>query len=406
MVDVAGAPLPGGWAVGRLGDIARVTIGRTPARAVPAYWGPGHPWASIGDLTAKIITATKEEVTPLAAAQMSQVPAGTLLMSFKLTLGRVAFAGRDMFTNEAICAIRNPSVDAQYLYYALGRADFARVGAQAVKGSTLNSQSLASLEIPVPPAAQQAAIARVLADLDLAIDVLTDDVGKRRAVWLAAALDLIAGRVRLPGFDGGWRTTTLGNAFEFLKTANNPRSDLGDAGEVGYIHYGDIHTSARVTLDCSTAPLPRIAASKVSTATRLRDGDLVVADASEDLTGIGKAFEIDGVGAAAVVAGLHTLLLRPKPATIAPGFGAYVPWMPSVRASLERWATGVSVFGISRGNMRAIALDLPPVEEQAAIATVLRAASASVEQVELQLAKTRNVKVAVARDLLTGRTTL
>ena len=403
--DVGTAPPPAGWSVRQLGDISKITIGRTPSRSVRAFWGPGHPWAAISDLNAKVVSATREQVTPLAARDLTVIPKGTLMMSFKLTLGRLAFAGVDMYSNEAICSLFDPAVDPGYLYYALSRANFARVGARAVMGHTLNSEALARLEVLVPPAAEQVAIAHSLSDVDDLVAALGAQIDKKRAVRTAAIRDLLTRVARLPGFEGTWRTTTIGELFTLLSTANNPRYDLSDEGDVGYVHYGDVHGWTSVTLDCVTTALPRIARARVQGITRLQSGDLIVVDASEDYDGIGKMVEVSEPGRE-TVGGLHTLLLRPVAGAVARGFGAFVQFMPSVRRALLRTATGVSVYGITRGNLKSIEIILPSIEEQSAIARVLLDMTAEIDHLEAKRVKAISLKTAMAQTLLTGRTRL
>ena len=89
-----------------------------------------------------------------------------------------------------------------------------------------------------------------------------------------------------------WEVKTIGDMFEFLNTANNPRSDLLENGEIKYIHYGDIHTKWVSFLDCASDELPLIREDKVRNAPFLEDGDLVMADASEDYDGIGISVEV------------------------------------------------------------------------------------------------------------------
>jgi type I restriction enzyme S subunit len=120
------------WDMRRLCAICEIAMGRTPPRLNHAYWGKGYKWLSIADLKAKIITESKEEITSLAAAEMPIIRKGTLLMSFKLSIGRLAFAGCDLYTNEAICSFNNLKADAEFLYYVLGRTDFSLYGKQAV----------------------------------------------------------------------------------------------------------------------------------------------------------------------------------------------------------------------------------------------------------------------------------
>jgi type I restriction enzyme, S subunit len=80
-----------GWVVKRLGEICEIGMGRTPPRLNGAFWGKGYKWLSIADLKSKVVNESKEEITSLAAVDMKIIPKGTLLMSFKLSLGRLCF---------------------------------------------------------------------------------------------------------------------------------------------------------------------------------------------------------------------------------------------------------------------------------------------------------------------------
>lgn len=187
----------GHWQARRLGEIADITMGRTPSRLNAAFWGKGHTWLSIADLTSKIVTESKEEITPLAAAKMTRVAPGTLLMSFKLSIGRLCFAGCDLYTNEAICAFTNVLADVAFLYYALGRIDFSLYGKQAVKGITLNKESLRRVEVTLPPLPEQAEIACVLCDMDAEIDALEAKLTNYRRIKQGMMQELLTGRIRL-----------------------------------------------------------------------------------------------------------------------------------------------------------------------------------------------------------------
>lgn len=187
----------GAWEVRRLGEICDIAMGRTPSRLVPAYWGAGHTWLSISDLKDKEVSTSKEQITELAASTMTVVQKGTLLMSFKLSIGRLAFAGSDLYTNEAICSFNNLKANAEYLYYALGRTDFALYGKQAVKGYTLNQDSLNQIEVALPPPAEQRAIAAVLADMDAEIALLETRREKTRRLKQGMMQELLTGRRRL-----------------------------------------------------------------------------------------------------------------------------------------------------------------------------------------------------------------
>ena len=90
-----------------LSELCEILIGRTPSRSVSKYWGKGHKWVSISDMKEEFVSSTKEEITDeaIAALRCRKIPKGTLLLSFKLSVGKLAFAGTDLYTNEAIAAL-------------------------------------------------------------------------------------------------------------------------------------------------------------------------------------------------------------------------------------------------------------------------------------------------------------
>src|ERR1700757_3033329 len=100
----------GDWREVALDQVCRIAIGGTPSRAVPRYWSDaveGYPWTSIADLKSSRILETKEYISKdgVENSNVKLVPRGTVVMSFKLTIGRTAIADRDLYTNEAIAAL-------------------------------------------------------------------------------------------------------------------------------------------------------------------------------------------------------------------------------------------------------------------------------------------------------------
>jgi len=293
-----------------------------------------------------------------------------------------------------------------YLYFSTHFYD--RIMSMTAKSSvdSVRMKMIADMAIPLPPLPEQRAIAAALNDVDALITSLDRLIAKKRDIKQAAMQQLLTGRTRLPGFSGEWAVRTVNEMFEFLNTANNPRSDLTDKGEIEYIHYGDIHTRWASFLDCGTEVLPLIHADKVRNVPFLEDGDLVMADASEDYEGTGVSVEVRNASGARVVAGLHTLLLRGNHQLLADGFKGYLQYIPSVRDSLRKIATGVSVYGISRSNIKSIRIRLPDPPEQRAIAAVLSDMDAEIAALERRRDKTRALKQGMMQELLTGKTRL
>ena len=240
---------------------------------------------------------------------------------------------------------------------------------------------------------------------------------ERRVIGLAARVrnhlkhatvqQLLSGQVRLTGFNKAWQAKQLGDLCTFLPTANNPRSDLVEYGDVAYIHYGDVHAHAEPVMDCARAKLPSIEPGRISgSAAYLIDGDLVMVDASEDLAGVGKSVEIRGVLGRRMVAGLHTILCRGNPDAWATGFKAYLQYMPAFVSALARLAAGTSVYAISAKQLAGVELRLPSRFEQAAIVAVLSDMDAEIAALEQRLHKARAIKQGMMQQLLTGRVRL
>ena len=160
------------WPLVPLSYICDINIGKTPSRSNPSYWGEGYPWLSIADMNqGRDILVTKEEITESAVneSNIKIVPKGTVLFSFKLSIGKIGITQRSMYTNEAIAAL--PIKDQsrlcnEYLIYALTRIDASRTTDRAVMGATLNKKKLSELKIPLPPLKEQKRIAAILDKAD------------------------------------------------------------------------------------------------------------------------------------------------------------------------------------------------------------------------------------------------
>src|SRR5665811_195729 len=159
----------------RLGDLCHIRIGKTPSRSNPDYWGGSMPWATISDLGRSPLADTRERVTDLAARELGMhlVEAGTLLYSFKLTIGKMGVAGVPLYTNEAIAALtpKQPSsLDSAFLRFALMTVDGGAAASVAVKGKTLNGKTLSGLRIPVAAIDEQRRLASSLTAQLLDVD--------------------------------------------------------------------------------------------------------------------------------------------------------------------------------------------------------------------------------------------
>lgn len=199
-----------------------------------------------------------------------------------------------------------------------------------------------------------------------------------------------------------WDVVTYGQAFDFLRTAQYSREQLNNNGQTSYIHYGDIHTRWNHFVDLRE-DLPTIDDDQVKNYNLIEDGDLIVADASEDYEGVCKSVEVKNKDSKKAISGLHTFLLRGKGDFFVKGFRGYIRYNPLVKASMDRLATGLKVYGVSKSNLKLIQIPRPSLIEQSAIATALSDTNILIEKLEKLIEKKKSIKQGAMQELLTGK---
>ncbi|OQA25514.1 MAG: EcoKI restriction-modification system protein HsdS [Verrucomicrobia bacterium ADurb.Bin345] len=185
--------------------------------------------------------------------------------------------------------------------------------------------------------------------------------------------------LRFPEFrDGpGWDGKPMGEVYSFKGNNSLSRDKLNyEHGTVKNLHYGDIHTKFATLFDITKEPVPFISPAESLDGLRAEnycvEGDMVFADASEDLEDIGKSIELVRLNGERVVSGLHTILARPGAGELALGFGAYLFKSKRVRVQIQKESQGAKVLGISATRLTKIQLPIPPTKaEQQKIAECL-----------------------------------
>ena len=152
--------IPEGWRVGRAEDFYTINIGKTPPRAERKWFSESREnnkiWISISDMggCGAFISDSKEYLTPEAQSKFNivMVPVGTVLLSFKLTLGRVAIADAELTTNEAIARFILPSFDyREYTYLYLKQFKYGRLGSTSSIATAVNSKIIKAMPFLMPP---------------------------------------------------------------------------------------------------------------------------------------------------------------------------------------------------------------------------------------------------------------
>ena len=172
--------IPDRWKFARFAQIVDFRMGKTPPRENSKWWIKDLPWVSISDMPENgTILETKESVSSDSIKDIFNnfvSPKGTLLMSFKLTVGRVSILGIDATHNEAIISIfpfvNDNFITRNYLFYILPYISQYGETKSAIKGKTLNSKSIANLIVPLPPLEEQKRIVAKIEEIFSALDKL------------------------------------------------------------------------------------------------------------------------------------------------------------------------------------------------------------------------------------------
>ena len=183
-----------------ISKVINIELGKTPSRNNADYWNGENTWITIADMTQKYIEESKEKITDIAIknTKIKKVPQNTVIMSFKLSIGKRAITKAEVYTNEAIAAFHIKDLKSlipEYLYYALESVDFLRYTDKAVKGKTLNKEKLKKIKIPISSLSIQLKIYKILNKIKKIIEnkrkqiILFDELIKsrflgREILWL------------------------------------------------------------------------------------------------------------------------------------------------------------------------------------------------------------------------------
>ena len=367
-----------------LQQICDIQIGKTPSRSVPEYWGGELPWVTISDFAVgRIVTTTQERITRIGAAKSGskRIPRGTLLLSFKLSLGKRALSGCDLFTNEAIAALHvldHDVADRDYLYWALGSIDYDRLVDRAAKGKTLNKAKLKILKIPLPPLAEQKRIAAILDAADAVRAKRREALAQLDTLLQSTFLDMFGDPVTNPM---GWEIEGFDNWLDNIDSGWSPKclnrkALIGEWGvlKLGAVTWCEFDDSDQKALPPSLAPRPELEVAPGDLLfTRKNTHDLVAAVAY-----------VHKVRPRLMLSDLIFRLRLKSGIEIKPAFLWQLLIQPKQRQVIQKFAGGSagSMPNISKTKLKTLKLIKPPLDLQHRFAAI-------VESVEQQKASQR-----------------
>lgn len=401
---------PSDWLLQRLGDIFSFANG---VNADKASYGKGCRFINVLEtityshihgpevpgritLPGSVVDAYIVEKGDILFNRTSETDADVGLASAYLGEERVVFGGfviRGRPVKEAF--------DSTYAGYAL-RAPFIRsqvisMGQGAVR-SNIGQESLKRVVAPVPPAAEQRAIAKALSDVDALLARLDRLIAKKRDIKQAAMQQILTGQTRLKGFYAEWSRATLGELFTFKNGLNKAKQFFGFGTPI--VNYMDVFSNGKILC---TRLAGRVSLSKQELSNfDVRKGDVLFTRTSETPEEIGLAAVVGDEPSETVFSGF-LLRGRPRSRVLCDEFKAYCFRSSFVRLQIVSKAS-YTTRALTNGRLLSgVVLPVPPLAEQAAIAAALSDMDTEILALETRRDKTRALKQAMMQELLTGR---
>ena len=401
-------PIPEGWQWRLFGDVYHVAIGGTPSRSNEQYWDQyktnNNPWVSIKDLKGKYVYDTTEYISNegVKNSNVKLVPSGTLMMSFKLTVGRTSFAGRDLYTNEAIAAFfpKQNDVDEQFVYQGLHYWNLLVNIDQAVKGVTLNKDKINQIEGLFPPLPEQKKIASILTSVDEVIEKTESQIAKLQDLKTGMMQELLTKGIGHTEFKDspvgripvGWECKLLDKV---AKRASGHTPDkkkpeywnggikwvsLTDSFRLDRLYIGETEKNiSALGIDNSSAVI-----HPANTVVMTRDAGIGKSAITTDQMAVSQHFMAWICGESLDKYFLYYLLQHWKP-------------------MFENIAMGSTIKTIGLPFFKALQIPLPPIAEQTKIAGALRCTDEKIFALNAKNEANKQIKKALMQDLLTGK---
>ena len=338
---------------------------------------------------------TKEKFEELKNFQLSE---GDFILSGAGTIGRISRVPKGIkqgIFNQALIRIRIDEniTDSEYFVQWIRSEKMQRKLTSANPGSAITNlvpmSEVKKWDVMVPSKSEQINIGKFFKQLDDTI-ALYQDKRKKLGEIKRAYLDLIfSQKIRFSSFSEEWELRNLDSLVERIKSYSLSR-DVETSEYTGYkyIHYGDIHTKVADIID-ESSNLPNIKAGNYEL---LEKGDVVLADASEDYQGIATPAVITIDTPYKLVAGLHTIALRPR--QVDSFFLYYLINSSIFRRYGYKTGTGMKVFGISVKNLLKFESLIPPLEDQIKIGKFFKKLDENIDLHEKKLMKLNELKKA------------
>ena len=325
--------------------------------------------------------------------------------------GKIGYVSADkvgsfVFSN-FLMLLRPVGCNAQFLFFQLVSSRVKQMLPHLVEASTypnIRINDYLEIQIPLPPEEEQVAIVSVLSDVDGLLGALDALIAKKRAIKQAAMQQLLTGKTRLPGFNGGWKMKQLGELIHLI-----PSGIYGLETQTGQLIGMPVVTTAHIDLNDrwneKQMNIRYFTEGQIEHYSPL-EGDLIVVKSSGSAASIqsGKIGYVSAGKTQSFVFSNFLMLLRPIGCNAQ--FLFFQLTSGRVKQMLPQLVEASTYPNLRINDYLEVQIPLPPEEEQLAIVNVLSDMDTGIAALERRRDKTRAIKQGMMQQLLTGRVRL
>jgi len=394
------------WASDRIGNLGRWYSGGTPSLSMKQYWNGDVPWVSPKDMKRARLRDAIDHITQDAVADGARVvgPGAVFIVVRGMILAHslpVALTEQPASFNQDIKALVTRSdIHAGFVLYWLlaNKQKLHRLVTESTHGTKrLPTEVLFSQEVRLPSFSEQCAISEAMTDVDMLLEQVHALIAKKRSLKEAAMQQLLTGRQRLPGFRQQWSTRMVAQIAE-VKTgpfgSTLHERDYVENGTpiITVEHLGEFGVTRQNLPMVSASDLLRLRAYS------LRAGDIVFSRVgSVDRNALIREAE-DGW----LFSG-RLLRVRPNRRLVDPAYLSYQFHGHKFKCAVATVAVGQTMASLNTAILNNLPVEVPPLAEQSAIATILGQIDSEICALEARLHKAVALKQAMMQQLLTGR---
>lgn len=349
-----------GWEYKKLGEVCEVVTGTTPKTNIPEYWGKGHYWVTPAELndTTVYIDKTERQITDeaLSKTKLRLLPVGTVLLSSRAPIGKVAIANAEMYCNQGFKnCICSEAIYNKYLFYFLRlKKDYLNGLGRGATFKEISKSIVESIKIPLPPKSTQLAIVSELDKINELIRLKKEQLKDFDNLAQSLFYEMFGDPVEN---EKGWKVKKLGDICADITDGDHmppPKSEFG----IPFITISDIDKDTRCLNFENTFYVPEDYYNNLKENRKPQKGDLL--------------YTVTGSYGIPVIVKTdkkfcfqrHIALLRPNKEILSTIFLCYWVLSDGVKFMADKVATGIAQKTVGLNSIRKFSCILPPLSLQ------------------------------------------